>query len=81
MKHACVRDPRAGANPHDRKKALILLDAFAFDACFVWKLAPLADERNSFFYRISIATIDAIEYSYVFNVAKSYLALDLKPNH
>jgi hypothetical protein len=22
---------------------------FAFDACFVWKLAPLADERCSFF--------------------------------
>jgi hypothetical protein len=22
---------------------------FAFDACVVWKLAPLADERNSFF--------------------------------
>jgi hypothetical protein len=22
---------------------------FAFDACFVWKLAPLADERSGFF--------------------------------
>jgi hypothetical protein len=22
---------------------------FAFDACFVWKIAPLADERNGFF--------------------------------
>jgi hypothetical protein len=22
---------------------------FAFDACFVWKLAPLADERGGFF--------------------------------
>jgi hypothetical protein len=22
---------------------------FAFDVCFVWKLAPLADERNGFF--------------------------------
>jgi hypothetical protein len=46
---------------------------FAFDACFVWKLAPLADERNSFFHRISIATINTIDH--VFNVANSYLAL------
>jgi hypothetical protein len=45
---------------------------FAFDACFVWKLAPLADERNGIFHRIFIATIDAIEH--VFNVANSYLA-------
>jgi hypothetical protein len=22
---------------------------FAFDVCFVWKLAPLADEQNGFF--------------------------------
>jgi hypothetical protein len=45
---------------------------FAFDAYFVWKLAPLADERGSVFLRISIATIDAIER--VFNLANSYLA-------
>jgi hypothetical protein len=45
---------------------------FAFDACFVWKLAPLADERNGIFHRISIATIDAIEY--VCNVINLYLA-------
>jgi hypothetical protein len=45
---------------------------FAFDACFVWKLAPLADERNGLFHRISIAMIDAIEH--VLNVANSYLA-------
>jgi hypothetical protein len=44
---------------------------FAFDACFVWKLAPLVDERKSYFHRISIATIDAIEH--VLNVANSYL--------
>jgi hypothetical protein len=43
---------------------------FASDACFVWKLAPLADERSGFF--IDIATIDAIEH--VLNVANSYLA-------
>jgi microcystin degradation protein MlrC len=41
---------------------------FAFDACFVWKQAPLVDERKGFFR--SIATIDAIEC--VFNVANSY---------
>jgi hypothetical protein len=46
---------------------------FAVDACFVWKLAPLADERNGFFHRIFIVTIDAIEH--VFNVANSYLTL------
>jgi hypothetical protein len=46
--------------------------SFAFDACFVWKVAPLADERNGFFLRISVATIDAIER--VLNVANSYLA-------
>jgi hypothetical protein len=45
---------------------------FAFDACFVWNLAPLADKPSGFFYRKSIATIDAIEH--VFNVANSYLA-------
>jgi hypothetical protein len=45
---------------------------FTFDACFVWKLAPLAEERNGFFHRISNATIDALEH--VFNVANSYLA-------
>jgi hypothetical protein len=45
---------------------------FAFDACFVWKLAPPTDERNGFFHRISIKTIDVIEH--VFNVANSYLA-------
>jgi hypothetical protein len=43
---------------------------FAFDACFVWKLAPLADEQNGFFHRISI---NAIEH--VFNVVNPYLAL------
>jgi hypothetical protein len=43
---------------------------FAIDACFVWKLAPLADERNGIFHRISIATIDATEH--VFNMANSY---------
>jgi hypothetical protein len=45
---------------------------FAFDACFVWKLAPLADERGGFLYRKSITTIDAIEH--VLSVANSYLA-------
>jgi hypothetical protein len=45
---------------------------FAFDACFVWKLlAPLSDELNGIFHRISTATIVAIEH--VFNVANSYL--------
>jgi hypothetical protein len=39
---------------------------FAFDACFVRNLLPLADERKCFFHRIFIATIDAIEQ--VFNV-------------
>jgi hypothetical protein len=43
---------------------------FAFDACFVWELTPLADERNCFFHRISIVTIDAIEH--VLNVASSW---------
>jgi hypothetical protein len=50
---------------------------FAFNACFVCKLAPLADERNSIFYRMSIATIHTIER--VFNVANSYLAYSI-PN-
>jgi hypothetical protein len=45
---------------------------FAFDACFVWKLVTVADERNGF-YRKNIATINAIDH--VFNVAISYLAL------
>jgi hypothetical protein len=45
---------------------------FAFDVYFVWKLAPLADERKGFFHRINIAKIDASEH--VFNVANSYLA-------
>jgi hypothetical protein len=27
----------------------------AFDACFVWKLAPLADERNGYFHTITYA--------------------------
>jgi hypothetical protein len=44
---------------------------FASDACFVWKLTPLVEERNHFFHRI--ATIDAIEQ--VFNVGNSYLSL------
>jgi hypothetical protein len=44
-----------------------------FDECFVWKLAPLADEQSDFF--ISIATIDVIEH--VLNVANSYLAYRL----
>jgi hypothetical protein len=35
--------------------------AFVFDACFVWKLTPLADERNGIVHRISIATINAID--------------------
>jgi hypothetical protein len=42
---------------------------FAFDACFVWKLAPLADERVGFFIENQN---DAIEH--VLNVANSYLA-------
>jgi hypothetical protein len=46
---------------------------FAFNAYFLSQLAPLADERKGFFYRISIATIDAIEH--VFIVANSYLPL------
>jgi hypothetical protein len=33
---------------------------FALDACFVWKLAPLADEQNGIFRGITIVTIDAI---------------------
>jgi hypothetical protein len=46
---------------------------FAFFACLVWKLAsPASNKRNGIFHRISIATIDAIEY--VFNVQNSYLA-------
>jgi hypothetical protein len=45
----------------------------AFDACFVQKLAPLADDRNSFFHRISIVTLDSIKH--LFNVVNSYLAL------
>jgi hypothetical protein len=36
---------------------------FAFATCFLWKLAPLADEPNGFFHRISIATINAIEHA------------------
>jgi type II restriction/modification system DNA methylase subunit YeeA len=43
---------------------------FAFYAYFVWKLAPLADERLGRFHRISITTIDEI----VLNVANYYLA-------
>jgi hypothetical protein len=46
---------------------------FEFNTCFVWKLAPPADELNSFFHKISIATIDVIEH--IFNVANSYLTL------
>jgi hypothetical protein len=45
---------------------------FAFDTCFIRKLAPLADKRDGFFHR-TIATIDAIEH--VFDVRNSYLAL------
>jgi hypothetical protein len=45
---------------------------FAFDMSFVWKLGPLANERNCFFHRISTVTIEAIEH--VLNVANSYLA-------
>jgi hypothetical protein len=44
-----------------------------FDACFVWKLAPLANERNDFFHRKSISATDAVEH--VIQVANSYLAL------
>jgi hypothetical protein len=43
---------------------------FAFDACFVWKLASLANERSGFFHIKSIAKIDAIEQ--VLNDANSY---------
>jgi hypothetical protein len=43
---------------------------FTFDACIVWKLAPLTDERSGFFIEI-----DAIEH--VLNVANLYLAYSL----
>jgi hypothetical protein len=46
--------------------------AFAFNACFVWKLARLVDERNGFFHRIYCATTTAIEI--VFKVGNSNLA-------
>jgi hypothetical protein len=49
------------------------LTTFVFNACFVRKLAPLADERKGVFHRISIATIDAIGHG--FNVTNSFLAL------
>jgi hypothetical protein len=41
---------------------------FAFDACFVWKLAPLADERSGFF-------IENLSQEYEKADANSYLAL------
>jgi hypothetical protein len=48
---------------------------FAFDACFVWELAPpsaSSGRTNRLFHRKSIATIDVFEH--VLDVANSYLA-------
>jgi hypothetical protein len=45
----------------------------AFDACFVWKLAPLADERSSFFIENLWLRLTRSSM-YLKNVANSYFA-------